>query len=402
MKASVIVCGASPTGLAVVRALGSRGVRVHVADYQGDRPAFFSRYRTGEAVTGATDRAVIDGIIELARREPQPPVAIATSDAFVLALVEHQARLAPHVRLSPSTTSGLAAAITDKRDFHELCEKAGIVTPRTSFPANLDELLDEIRTFQFPLILKPILGHLWRERLRGQKLLEIASPGELHQALRDIGDDVGGLMVQELIPGAEAEIWVAAMYRGMEGQHSRCFVGRKLRQYPPRFGSASFAESRMEPEVARLSWEFLDAVDYRGICGTEFKRDPRDGQLKMIEVNPRPTLWFHLALAAGVDVLHAAYADLAGLAPEPEPRQVDGTRWCFLEKDLLTWPHHLKTRDVPFGSLLSALSPRNHGAVASTSDMRPLFSSVFYYMRRIRERMRSRGAANRAAVEVNA
>jgi D-aspartate ligase len=29
-------------------------------------------------------------------------------------------------------------------------------------------------------------------------------------------------------------------------------------------------------------------IGYRGIAASEFKRDPRDGQIKLIEINPRP------------------------------------------------------------------------------------------------------------------
>ena len=44
----------------------------------------------------------------------------------------------------------------------------------------------------------------------------------------------------------------------------------------------------------------------------EFKRDPRDGRFKLMEVNPRFWLWHGLAASLGVDFARIAYHDLLG------------------------------------------------------------------------------------------
>jgi peptidoglycan/xylan/chitin deacetylase (PgdA/CDA1 family) len=91
------------------------------------------------------------------------------------------------------------------------------------------------------------------------------------------------------------------------------------------FGSASFAESEWSPEVARLSTELIGKLGFAGVCGTEYKPDPRDGRWKLIEVNPRPTLWFSLTRAAGCDVVFEAYRDLVG---RPGPRSERSATAC--------------------------------------------------------------------------
>ncbi|MCG8652663.1 MAG: ATP-grasp domain-containing protein, partial [Pirellulales bacterium] len=335
---SAVVLGASPTGLAVVRALGAQGVHVHVGDTDGWRHAFRSRYRRGPRLVGRSPAATVQRAVEWAEASSISPVFIPTSDAMVLALSDFCRKHPGRLRTYDAISSGLAARTVDKESFYELCQSAGVETPQTAFPKSADEVLRRGNEFQFPLLLKPILGHLWRDRLRGAKLLVAHSLDELKTLVDQFGDDCEGLMVQELIPGEETNIYVAAVYRGKRGGRDCCFVAEKTRQYPPDFGSASLATAKYQQEIVELSWRFVEGVDFRGICGTEFKLDPRDGHYKMIEVNPRPTLWFHLALASGVPLLHAAYQDLVDQPLPVVQPQRDGTRWCFLEKDLLTWP----------------------------------------------------------------
>ena len=266
-----IVMGASPTGLAAVRGMGKKGIRVRVADFKADRPAFHSRFNHGSAIVGDTAEQIIDNILTATQQESQPPIVIPTSDAMVLGLVEHRQRYQGKLKTYQAIENGLAASVTDKASFYQQCLDADVPTAKTAFPQSGDEILALAASFQFPLLLKPVFGHLWRERLKGHKLLVANSRSDLKQIVDSLGDDAAGLMVQELIPGPEKDIWIGGVYRGENGQHDGCFVGQKTRQYPPNFGSASYAKSIYKSEIEDLSWKFLDAVDYRGICGTEFK-----------------------------------------------------------------------------------------------------------------------------------
>ena len=384
-----VVMGASPTGLAVAWSLGQLGIRVRIADFKADRPAFSSKYCQGSPITADSTLELIERVLAETAQEPNSPIVIPTSDAMVLGLVEHRERYAGKLRTYQAIENGLAATVTDKASFYQQCVDADVPVAKTAFPQSAAELLSLSESFQFPLLLKPVFGHLWRDRLKGHKLLAANSQSELQRIVESFGDDADGLMVQELIPGPEEDIWIGGVYRGEEGQHDGCFVGQKTRQYPPNFGSASYAKSLYNPDIEALSWKFLDAIDYRGICGTEFKLDRRDGQYKIIEVNPRPTLWFHLVSAAGMNLLEHAFFDLAGQRLETSMKpQVPGVRWCFQDKDFLTWGHHLKRLNL--SPLLTTFSPWNHGAVINIRDPKPFLTTPQYYLRRIRERYFSR------------
>lgn len=156
------------------------------------------------------------------------------------------------------------------------------------------------------------------------------------------------------------------------------FVGRKLRQYPPHFGSASLAESRWNEKVARASIDFLRATRFRGICGTEYKRDPRDGRYKMVEVNARLTLWMALTGASGIDLPLLAYQDLTDEQVEV-CTQSDGVRWSYFIRDLQSSAHYVKTRELTLRRWWNSVKQTDVDAVFAKDDLK-VFSFVPVWM----------------------
>ena len=56
----------------------------------------------------------------------------------------------------------------------------------------------------------------------------------------------------------------------------------------------------------------------------------------MIEINLRPTLWFGLAEASGVDVVYATYRELIGLPALQSGPQKEGIKWIYTVRDLMS------------------------------------------------------------------
>jgi len=76
-------------------------------------------------------------------------------------------------------------------------------------------------------------------------------------------------------------------------------------------------------------WDLLAAFGFRGVSQVEFKRDPRDGRYKLMEINARLWQWHGLAAACGVDVPRIAYADLTGAVPPDASMDGTGKRWAI-------------------------------------------------------------------------
>ena len=384
-----VICGASATGLGVGRDLGRCGVSVVYADYESFRPGFASRYTSREeaGIVATSEDDLIGKLIELGIRQQQKPVLFQTTDQMVLTISENRKQLEPHFHIADSTRLGVADVVTDKKTFYKLCIEHHVVTPQTVFPETLDQALAVRDEFDFPVIIKPIHGHLWRERLKGKKLLTADTPEQYVQLLEKFADDIEDLMIQELIPGPERNLWIGGFYlRQSDGEPGAIFTGRKLRQHPPGFGSASLADACHNDDIVKLSLGFLQKIGYRGVCGTEFKFDERDSQYKMVEVNPRQTLWFALIGAAGIPLNDYAYCDPAGLPCPKTGRLREGTKWILFEKDLVTSLGYIVKGNLGVFSWLGSYRNVRVHAVMSLKDWKPMLSTLRTYGVRIWQR----------------
>ena len=95
------------------------------------------------------------------------------------------------------------------------------------------------------------------------------------------------LMLQEYIPGAPEANW---MFNGYFDKHSECrvsFTGVKVRQSPAAAGATTLGVCRANPLLARSTERFMQAIGYRGIVDIDYRLDARDGQYKLLDVNPR-------------------------------------------------------------------------------------------------------------------
>lgn len=331
MRIDVVVLGLSPTGLYALRELQQAGYAVAGAD----RAAGCARWsRAARQCWLLRDEADLqDRLRGIADAQAEPPLLLPTNDHYIEWLTQHHAALAPRFRFA-GCHGGVAAELLDKQRFHALCARHGMATPGIWHLPDAPSLREAIDLIPFPCLLKPALVHKARPFLRGDKLLVARTRGQLQDLWSQLPPDSGGWLVQEIIPGAESEITVFGAYVDAAGQAHQSFVARKLRQYPPGFGSASLALSGPCEETRALSQDFLRRIGFHGICGTEFKRDPRDGRLKLIEINPRPTLWFALSHAAGKRIATAWARDLRAEPAPPDTAQRDGVLWRYLAKDL--------------------------------------------------------------------
>ena len=145
--------------------------------------------------------------------------------------------------------------------------------------------------------------------------------------------DCGTLMLQEMVPGGDEELWSLGSYLDAQSRPLALFTGHKLRQHPVRFGHVRMAVSRWDQGVADDGVRLLQELHYHGVSQVEFKRDPRDGSDRLMEINARHWMWHSLAAACGVNLSLAAYRDAIG-RPYVARRQTDGRKWVVAITDV--------------------------------------------------------------------
>ena len=333
--AGALVVGGDHPGLAVARSLGRRGIPVYVVD---DQPCIsqFSRYakrviRVGDILD---QRKTVKAVLDIGRRyNLQNWVLIPTRDETVAAFSQYRDELAEIYRVTSGEWKSVQWA-WDKAKTYELAESLGIPCPRTFVLKSSAELasLDS----HLPLALKPAVKENFFYAT-GAKAWRANTPQELREcygrASRQI--DAKEILIQEIIPGDGSEQYsYCAFYRN--GRPHSTLTARRIRQHPREFGrAATYVETIEAPEVERLSEQFLKAIDYHGLVEIEFKRDYRDGQYKLLDVNARAWGFHGIGAACGVDFAYLSYADQLGVPVEPVHAK-PGVGWLRLITDIPT------------------------------------------------------------------
>lgn len=370
-----VVMGLSPTGLHVVRTLGQDGVPVTgISD--GFQSGSLSRYlKRCISVSGSGDKltALLEFAPERSRSDPDRPVLIPTSDQDIDLVMSNADVLVRRYNFQASYADGVAASILAKDSFYALCSAHGIKYPGL-WTSDLRGLRAVLEAAALPCIIKPSRIHDIKDQMQGRKGWIVQDRAQVDTVILAIPEACGTLIVQEIIPGPESAISLACAHVDAQGDFRQVFTARKLRQYPPGFGSASLVQSGPEPEAAERMEHFLKAVGYRGIAAAEFKRHPETGQLYIIEVNVRPSLWFSLTEAAGRPVVRSLYEELSGQPTGLKAGgQVNGVRWRYWIKDLWSGLFYRRNRDYFLGAPdTGALGPPQRRVLAVFSIRDPL------------------------------
>lgn len=142
------------------------------------------------------------------------------------------------------------------------------------------------------------------------------------------------MMVQSIIAGPATNVRTVYAYLTASGDCLGVLTTRKLRQFPVEFGRGSIAETFHDPEFAELGLRFFRDIGYRGFGTVEFKRDDRDGQLKVTDLNPRWVKPINLPIDSGIDFPRIHYLDVIEQPPEPRFEFRNGVRWLDGVSDL--------------------------------------------------------------------
>jgi len=373
----VLVLGVSANGLSFVRSLGRKGIPVVAID-SVLLPGMYSRYCKRVILPDVIDneRTWTDFLRAVGESLPCKGVIIPTSDAHVLFLSRNRSDLCSYFGFALAEEEVLEK-ITNKRLQYEFAESCGIPIPRTYSPQDIREIDSVVDTFNYPCLLKPYQSHLWRkyaenkEKYGGKKLAVVNTPEELLRTYGEMAKSGVGIMVQERIPGGDDQFYGLLTYFNENSEPLAIFTKRKLRQTGMGYGDGSFQVSIWEPTVAELGIRLLRSMKYRGLAGIEFKKDPRDGQFKLIEVNPRSVTAEGMAVKSGVDIPYIAYLDIIGRKVDVSSSFSEGLKWVSLEWDFKTFLAYKRHRMLSFTQWIRSLRGKRDYAIWSRDDPLP-------------------------------
>jgi predicted ATP-grasp superfamily ATP-dependent carboligase len=225
------------------------------------------------------------------------------------------------------------------------------------------------------VVVKPAIGHVWRDQFNGDKALRIDTPEALITQFEAIFRRQQIALIQSFIAGPNTSHAKVCAYFDRHGRALACVCMRKIRQYPLDFGVGTMMESVEDPELTQLALRLYRLLDWRGPGSIEFKRSEDDGGWKLIELNPR--LWQQHSLAAtcGVNFPMIQYRDLSGQVSEAQRYQL-GVRWVDEFRDPRSSWQHFRRHNLTSGQWIRSFACVRDFALFAADDPKPFAAAL--------------------------
>ena len=267
--------------LAAVRALGRENVEVHAGATTRYAVSFYSRYCHRKVVypNPIADEKKFVGFLQKYTEQEKIDVLLPVGyDANVIAS-KYREVLSKYVHLAVADYDRMLIA-SDKSKTMTFADSLGIKIPITY------RSMDEVRSF--PVVVKGTKGTGAVKYINSREQL--------------LGLDLSSSIIQEYIPGEGYGFYGLFC----KGQPKAIFMHKRRREFPITGGASTAAESYYDDRLKDQSIRLLSALMWHGVAMVEMKKDERDGNYKLMEINPKFWGSLDLSIAAGVNFPYLA------------------------------------------------------------------------------------------------
>jgi predicted ATP-grasp superfamily ATP-dependent carboligase len=325
MKALVTHCTRN-AGLTAMRALTRAGWSVLGAD---DRLFAFGLHSRCAAAPYALlpaegDPNFAEALLGLLERT-RPDVLIATRGVEAACQARSAVALKTRSLLPPPEAFEI---LNDKARLLEHCAALGIPAPRVFERDEAEDYLTNSPGAQ--VVVKPC-----RDVGGGQGVHFVADAGRLSDVYGSVVAAHGAAVITEYVPGPTGNLRCAQLLFDSASRLIAFFVLRKLRIWPPRVGVTATGDSTHETELVERLIPLFRNLGWQGPADVDLKIDSRDGEAKLIEINPRFSGAIHFPIACGVNMpllfcraaLGECLEEVRGPAYKAGVRYLDTGRW---------------------------------------------------------------------------
>jgi predicted ATP-grasp superfamily ATP-dependent carboligase len=295
-------------------------------------------------------------------------VLFPTTDHAVLTLARLQHQLQHHLFVLPDAAT--VECMVDKSKFYHSLHATDIQHPETWYPADAS-CPDLARKVSYPVYVRPAQSLQFLQYFR-EKGFTAHSPRELRYYLELAQQHQVPVMVQQIVEGPTDDGYNIKGYFNRGGMLALLISKRKVWQ-PTMFSNPSVTVTIPHADAEKFTQPFLKYMkhhNYRGLFGAEFKRDSRDGQVKLLEVNARSMGCSYLGRACGADDIYAAYRDALGKDIVTETYQ-PGLHWISEFTSLWTIINHLRHRKYRWFRDIGTILAKRHLKYLSGDDPVP-------------------------------
>lgn len=308
-------------GYTILRTLSDKGLKVWAADTSKKNICSMSKFCTGSFTypDPFTEEEAFICVLKEKVTELKPRVLMPTHDESVV-IMRHKEEF-PKELVIPYESEEMLLNLANKAWATKMAKEAGCPIPKVY------QSVEEVESY--PVVFKTVIGN------SAKGVYFPKSKDELLALMQESHGNVfskdSEMLLQEWIGGTDYSVdcvrwdgfWKSSVYHALV---TKTDGG----------GTTTQREIVAAPELEKYAKLLLDAVDFHGVCGLDFRYDPETGKSAFIEVNARFTGGLATPVAAGFNIPWAVYKlATEGGYDEPCDARI-GTKTKWILGDVIT------------------------------------------------------------------
>lgn len=308
-------------GYTILRTLSEKGLKVWAADTSKRNICSMSKFCTGSFTypDPFTEEEAFIRVLKEKVAELKPRVLMPTHDESVV-IMRHREEF-PKELIIPYESEEKLLNLANKAWATRKAEEAGCPIPKVY------KSVDEVESY--PVVFKTVIGNSAKGVYFPKSKEELLAL--MQESHGNVFSNDSEMLLQEWIGGTDYSVdcvrwdgfWKSSVYHALV---TKTDGG----------GTTTQREIVAAPELEEYAKRLLDAVDFHGVCGLDFRYDPETGKAAFIEVNARFTGGLATPVAAGFNIPWAVYKlAMEGRYDEPCDARV-GTKTKWILGDVIT------------------------------------------------------------------
>lgn len=302
-------------GYTILKSLHQRGLKVWAADTSKRNICSMSKFCTG-SFTYPDPFTEEDAFIQVLKdkvAELRPRVLMPTHDESVV-IMRHRDEF-PVDLIIPYEGEEKLLLLANKAKSTEIARKAGVPVPEVY------KSIDEVKSY--PVVFKTVIGNSAKGVFFPKDREELVKLMDKHKDKETL--------LEEWIGGTDYSV-DCVRWDGF----CKTSVYHALVTKTDGGGTTTQREIVYMPQLEGAAQKLIDAVDFHGVCGLDFRYDAEKNKIAYIETNARFTGGLATPVAAGFDIPWIVYK-LATEGKYTEPINVRiGTRTKWILGDIIT------------------------------------------------------------------
>lgn len=302
-------------GYNILRSLSAHGLRVWVADTSKKNICSQSKFCSGSFTypDPFTQEEAFIACLKEKVSELKPKVLLPTHDESQV-IMRHRNEF-PSELVIPYMEADRLKNLSDKAWATEKAAECGVPTPRTyGFWQDVEK---------FPCVFKTATGNSAKTVFFPKDAVALE---KLVSEFRDVK-----ILIEDRVGGSDYSVDCVRWDGFFKASTYHAMVTKTTGG-----GTTTQREIVSAPELERYARMLLDYVDFKGVCGIDFRYDPKSGEVAFIEVNARFTGGLATPVTAGFDIPWVLYSlATTGMYNEPIDIKI-GTRTKWILGDVIT------------------------------------------------------------------